>query len=166
MIIRKYRESDCRETAALFYDTVHSVNRRDYGRRQCAAWAPEKTDLTAWNERFLRHFSFVAEEDGKIVGFADIDAGGYLDRLFVHKDHQRRGIASALCRELEKAAPFVRIITHASVTARPFFEKRGYRVLEERQAERNGVMLTNYLMEKIPSAAAPERTSGHAPRNG
>ena len=101
MIVRKYKETDCRETAALFYETVHNVNRRDYSRRQCEAWAPEKRNLTAWNERFLRHFSFVAVEDGKIIGFGDIDDDGYLDRLFVHKDHQRREAASALCRELE-----------------------------------------------------------------
>lgn len=97
MIVRKYKETDCRETAALFYETVHNVNRRDYSRRQCEAWAPEKRNLTAWNERFLRHFSFVAVEDGKIIGFGDIDDDGYLDRLFVHKDHQRREAASALC---------------------------------------------------------------------
>ena len=81
MIVRKYKETDCRETAALFYETVHNVNRRDYSRRQCEAWAPEKRNLTAWNERFLRHFSFVAVEDGKIIGFGDIDDDGYLDRL-------------------------------------------------------------------------------------
>ena len=147
MIVRKYKETDCRETAALFYETVHNVNRRDYSRRQCEAW----------NERFLRHFSFVAVEDGKIIGFGDIDDDGYLDRLFVHKDHQRRGAASALCRELENAASFVRITTHASITARPFFEKRGYRVLKEQQAERDGVLLTNYLMEKVPTSPLSEK---------
>lgn len=157
MIVRKYKETDCRETAALFYETVHNVNRRDYSRRQCEAWAPEKRNLTAWNERFLRHFSFVAVEDGKIIGFGDIDDDGYLDRLFVHKDHQRREAASALCWELENAASFVRIPTHASITARPFFEKRGYRVLKEQQAERDGVLLTNYLMEKVPTSPLSEK---------
>ena len=74
-----------------------------------------------------------------------------------HKDHQRRGAASALCRELENAASFVRITTHASITARPFFEKRGYRVLKEQQAERDGVLLTNYLMEKVPTSPLSEK---------
>ena len=105
----------------------------------------------------MRHFSFVAVEDGKIIGFGDIDDDGYLDRLFVHKDHQRREAASALCRELENAASFVRIPTHASITARPFFEKRGYRVLKEQQAERDGVLLTNYLMEKVPTSPLSEK---------
>ena len=39
-------------------------------------------------------------------------------------------------------------ITHASITARPFFEKRGYQVLRAQQVERRGILLTNYIMEK------------------
>lgn len=41
-----------------------------------------------------------------------------------------------------------KIITHASITARPFFEKRGYRVVKEQQVNRQGILLINYVMEK------------------
>ena len=47
-----------------------------------------------------------------------------------------------------------RIVTHASITARPFFEKRGYRTLRERRVLRHGVPLTNYHMEKRRFPAA------------
>ena len=90
----------------------------------------------------------MAEENGEILGFGDMDETGYLDRLYVHKDHQREGVATALCNGLEqscKARPFV---THASITARGFFEKRGYRVLRRQQVLRRGVALTNFIMEK------------------
>ena len=40
------------------------------------------------------------------------------------------------------------ISTHASITAKPFFEKRGYRVIREQQVERQGVALTNFVMER------------------
>lgn len=43
------------------------------------------------------HFSLVAIEAGMIVGFGDIDSTGYVDRLYVHKDYQRKGIATAIC---------------------------------------------------------------------
>ena len=88
--------------------------------------------------------------DGEIVGFADLD-GRYLDRLYVHKEHQRQGVATALAQALEGQAAAqgqVRMTTHASITARPFFEKRGYRVVKEQQVERKGVLLTNFVMEK------------------
>ena len=40
------------------------------------------------------------------------------------------------------------VTTHASITARPFFEKRGYHVVKEQQVERRGVVLINYVMIK------------------
>lgn len=81
-------------------------------------------------------------------GFADMDADGYLDRLYVHKDYQGRGVAAALCDALEQAVQCEAYTTHASITARPFFEKRGYRVVRAQQVERQGLYLTNYVMEK------------------
>ena len=50
--------------------------------------------------------------------------------------------------ELEHAANKVTITTYASITAKSFFEKRGYKVIKEQHVERKGVLLTNYLMEK------------------
>ena len=40
--------------------------------------------------------------DGQIVCFGDMDETGYLDRLYVHKDYQCRGVASAICDALEQ----------------------------------------------------------------
>ena len=79
--------------------------------------------------------------------FGDIDKTGYLDRLFVYKDYQRKGVATAICDRLEKAVQ-KKVITHASITARPFFEKRGYKVTKEQQVERQGIVLANFAMEK------------------
>lgn len=49
MLIRKYQPTDCKYLTELFYQTVHSMNAKDYTQKQ-----------------------------------------------FVHKDYQRKGIASAL----------------------------------------------------------------------
>ena len=171
MFLRKYTASDCKELAELFYNTVHTVNSKDYMAEQLNAWATGKVDLKHWNQSLQEHYSIVAIENKNlalnvlngnslsgtisseiIVGFGDIDVeAGYLDRLYVHKDYQKRGIATALCDELERAARGT-ITTHASITARPFFEKRGYKVLKEQQVERHGVLLTNYVMEYHLSA--------------
>ena len=133
--------------AKLFYDTVHSVNAADYEPRQLVAWADGQVDLEAWDASFRAHRTLVAEEKGELIGFGDITADGYLDRLYVHRLHQRRGVATALCDRLEQLADGP-IVTHASITARPFFEKRGYRVVRRQQVERRGVLLTNFVMEK------------------
>lgn len=57
------------------------------------------------------------------------------------------GIAAALCEQLEAAVLAPKITTHASITAKGFFEKRGYQVAKEQQVERRGILLTNYKME-------------------
>lgn len=148
MQLRKYRPSDCEQMAELFYQTVHSVNAKDYTLEQLNAWATGKVDLRQWNDSFLKHRTIVAIENDRIVGFGDMDETGYLDRLYVHKDYQHRGIASAICDELESSAGEKTFITHASITARPFFEHRGYHVRKEQQVIRQGIALTNYVMEK------------------
>lgn len=147
MEIRKYQQSDCRELTELFYNTVHTVNVKDYTKEQLDVWATGEVDLEKWNQSLQEHYSIVAIENNVIVGFGDIDKTGYLDRLFVHANYQGRGIATAICNQLELAVE-ENIITHASVTARPFFEKRGYKVVKEQQAERQGTYLTNYVMIK------------------
>ena len=148
MQLRAYQPADCAEMAELFYQTVHCVNARDYTAEQLNVWATGKVDLQAWNRSFLVHKTIVAVEDGRIVGFGDIDDTGYLDRLYVHKDHQGQGIASALCDWREGFADGMRLTVHASSTAKPFFECRGYRVVRAQTVVLDGVPLTNYAMEK------------------
>lgn len=147
VIVRKYEPSDCRELSELFYNTVHTVNARDYRREQLSVWATGTVDLERWNKSFQDHYTFVAVDQGMITGFGDIDKTGYLDRLFVHKDYQRKGVATAICDKLEQMAQGD-VVTHASITARPFFEKRGYKVVKEQKVERQGITLTNFVMKK------------------
>lgn len=157
--IRPYRPDDCPELAELFYDTVHTVNRADYSNEQLNAWASGHVDINAWNRSFLSHKTVIAEIGSVIVGFGDIDisvecsicAKGYIDRLYVHRDYQRRGIGRAIISALEKYATenAVReITTYASLTAKPFFEAMGYTFVCRNEAERNGVTLDNCIMKK------------------
>lgn len=148
MQLREYEPADCEQMAELFYQTVHSVNAKDYTEEQLNVWATGKVDLHEWDKSFQEHRTIVAVEGDEIVGFGDIDRTGYLDRLFVHKDHQREGIASAICDELERLANGKLITTHASITAKPFFQHRGCRVVKKQTVIRYGIDLTNYVMEK------------------
>ncbi|GFH96553.1 putative N-acetyltransferase YafP [Lachnospiraceae bacterium] len=146
MIIRQYQPTDCKELAELFYNTIHTVNAKDYTKEQLDVWATGQVDLKKWNRSLQEHFSIVAVDD-VIVGFGDMDKTGYLDHLYVHPDYQGKGIATAICNQLESAVK-ENIVTHASITARTFFEKRGYKVVKEQQVERQGIFLTNFVMIK------------------
>lgn len=147
MLVREYKPADCKELSELFYNTVHAVNAKDYTKEQLDVWATGAIDLEKWNQSFTEHNTVVAVDGEIIIGFGDIDKTGYLDRLYIHKDYQGKGVATAICDKLEQASQG-KVITHASITARPFFEKRGYRVIKKQHVERQGIMLTNFVMEK------------------
>ena len=151
MEIREYRESDLEAIVRLFYDTVHNINIRDYSSAQIEVWTAG-IDMERWNSTLSEHLSLVALDGSVVIGFGDIDESAYLDRLYVHHMYQRQGVGAALCDRLESSAEGRPIRVHASITAKPFFEKRGYRVLKSQVIERKGVLIPNYIIELDASA--------------
>lgn len=148
--LREYNSNDLNQICYLFYNTVHSVCSNDYTQKQLNAWADGNINKELWDESLSDHYSIVAELEGEIVGFGDLD-DDYFDRLYVHKDYQGQGIATSILMKLEACAKknnFDSITTYASITAKPFFEKFGYKFVEENKVERNGEVLTNFLMKK------------------
>ena len=55
MQLREYQPSDCAQMAELFYQTVHSVNAKNYTKEQLDAWAIGEVDLQAWDKSFRAH---------------------------------------------------------------------------------------------------------------
>jgi len=102
--LRRYQSADLEEVMKLYRDTIHAVNKIDYTAIQITAWVLRNTDKIKWDRSLLENYSIVAVKSGMIVGFGDISAENYLDRLYVHKNFQRQGIASAICEQLEKRA--------------------------------------------------------------
>ena len=150
--LRLYRPQDLEGLIQLFYETVHEVNLGDYSPAEVDAWvpSPESVDRAAWGESLAAHYTVVAEREGQLLGFGDMDSTGYFDRLYVHRDFHGRGVATSIAHALEGFAHGLgaqRVTVHASRTARPFFERRGYRMLYAQQVERRGVLLENFAME-------------------
>lgn len=146
--IRPYRLSDLPQIERLVVDTIHAINRRDYTQEQAEVWADlAKKNLIA--RPLEKNHTYVAEINGQIVGFGEITSEGYLDRLYVHKDFQGRGIASKLLEVLESKVLHVREIeTDASITAKPFFLAKGYLVKEKQVKDIKGISLVNFRMYK------------------
>lgn len=151
--LRKFTPSDTADLLGLFYDTVHEVNRKDYSEEQCDAWAPSRSEgLGMWRERFASSKTVVAFTDKRIVGFGNLEKSrSGIDMLYVLKDFQGKGVASILLKKLEKKLRKRDVAVaslEASITARPFFEKRGYRVIHENRKMLNGQEFINFIMEK------------------
>lgn len=148
MILREYNKDDVYEMAELFYNTVHCINAADYTQQQIDAWADKNTDISKWHKIYSESYTIIAEEDNIITGFGNIYNNGYLDMLYVHKDHQGKKIASAICDKLESHYNVKNITVYSSLTAKTFFEKRGYIVYSNNTVKRNGIIIPNFIMKK------------------
>lgn len=150
--IRVASKTDVIELQSLFRNTVLEVNRRDYSQAEVEDWASCGDDLSKLEEKIKTHYFIVAVNPRlQIVGFSSITPQGYLHSMFVHKDFQGQGIATLLLKEIERYAVtngITRITSEVSMTARPFFEKKGYRVEVEQKRRANKLSLTNYWMAK------------------
>lgn len=152
MNIREYRPEYCEMIANLFYETIHSVNSKDYTEIQLNAWASRDFDLVKWNNRLSNNYSVIVEKNNIIIGFGDVDCKGYFDHLFTHKDYQGIGVATLISDSIENYTyqNGIHIITtDASITAKPFFEKRGYIVQKNQIVEKRGQLLKNFKMQKL-----------------
>jgi putative acetyltransferase len=150
-MVREYRRSDLEAVVSLFQRSVHEIASRDYSPRQISAWAPEFPDRQEWARRMKTGGVFVYERNDEIAGFARIDATGCLDLLYVHPEFQRQGVARALFDRVTSWAVsrgICHLHSEVSITARPFFESVGFRVVREQIVERQGLSLQNFRMEK------------------
>lgn len=148
-IIRRYDAADLDAVIGVFLRSVREVASRDYHAEQIAAWA--RADRDVWSRRRLDRPTWVGLLDDVIAGFIDLESSGHLDMLFVDPASQRRGVASALLDTAENAARgqgLAVLDTDASITARPFFAKRGFQVVRSQDVPLRGQRLTNFRMEK------------------
>lgn len=149
--IRQATSDDLEEILQLFKETIEVVNAKDYSPEQITVWKNGASKRERWLKKISEQCFLLAEIDNELVGFGSITPGGYLDFMYVSKNHQRIGIAQKIYSELESFAKENRvqqIVSEVSVTARPFFQKQGFEVLHEQEVNIEGISLTNYKMNK------------------
>ena len=151
--IRSLDEKDILQMKDLFRTTVLNVNARDYTEEEVKDWASCGDSETRWRELLAgNQYVGVFNECNVLVGFSSMNKDGYLNSMFVHKDFQHRGIATQLLSEVEQVAEQyeVRYITcEVSLTARTFFEKKGYEIVKIQKYKANRLELTNFVMRKV-----------------
>lgn len=149
--VRLFERADANAIAQLFHDTVRVINRRDYSEAQVKAWAPDDIFFRDWAEACSSRITYVTEADGKIVGFGELEPNGHIDCFYCHKDYQGRGVGRLLFQAIAAQAQVLqlpRLFTEASITAKPFFERMGFVVVEEQSVTVRGETFVNYRMEK------------------
>lgn len=147
---RPYRNDDRDATIAIFLSAIRQVASRDYTPEQIAVWA-RVDDPDAWQGARNSRPTWIAELDGKPVGFTDLLADGLIDMMFVAPEAAGRGVAAKLLQTVEasaRAAGIDRLWTEASLTAEGFFVHHGFTIVRRQIVEKRGQQLRNAVMEK------------------
>jgi len=154
-MIRAYNDDDLEGAVTCFGESVREIGARYYAPEQIAAWAPDSPDMEGWANRLRTGAVFVFDANGAIAGFVRVEDNGFVDLLYVHPTHERRGVG----RELLAAAcswavshGAHRLHSEVSAAARPLFEAMGFRVESEQCVERRGVRFLNFRMSRDADA--------------
>lgn len=149
--VRRWIPADTQELAELFRRSVREVASRDYRPAQIEAWAAAPGDSAAWDERMRARIVFVAEAAGRLMGFIQFEPPDHIDMTYVHPEHQRMGVASALLAALEtevRSRGAAMLNVEASITSRPFFLARGFEVVTPQIVRTRSEEFLNYRMRK------------------
>ena len=151
--LRKAEAGDLPELHSVFEQSVRNSCKKDYTPEQIEAWV-QRASPERWQELFTSGLQFIVAEETKsfrITGFTSFNSQGYLHSMFILPQFCGKGIATLL---LDFAEEFARnnhipnLFSEVSITARPFFEKRGFIVEQEQLVKVNNVEMDNFRMRK------------------
>jgi putative acetyltransferase len=154
--VRQAINSDIGRITQLFFDTIQNINIKDYSQEEVDDWSSWKVDIDKWLEKMQEQYFVVAKIKNKIVGFSSLAQDGYLDFMFVDKDTQGQGVASALLSEIERKAIEQNndmIYSDISLTAKGFFERKGFIVERQQLKKSKQKELINFRMKKMNNNA-------------
>ncbi len=151
MHIRKLLDDEFEEVINLIYETVHHACKDDYTERELFAWAPDNFDRIKFQKALDGCYNTVMVDKNGIVGFLSMEKDGYLNRLYTHKEHIGKGIATALLENAQNWAKrngITEIRLDSSKTAEIFYLKSGFTECGVSVLAHNGVIFKNKTMHK------------------
>lgn len=150
--VRRARESDADAIWRVHTDSIRALCAGRYRPDEIAAWV-EFRSPASYREAMSSHALFVAEWQGEIVGFGQLDPRrGEVEACYVAPEAVGGGIGSALLAAMEEEARGKgrrRVRLNSTLNAEPFYARRGYRWLgRARHRIREDVELDCVRMEK------------------
>lgn len=130
-VIRRAAAADAEALSALIERTVVASNAPDYEAAAIELLMKFATPAGVV-ERMAGRDCFVAVEAGQVVGTISL-GGDRLHQMFVAPERQKGGLGRRLVEYLEghaRAVGIGELRLHSSLTARGFYERLGYRMIE------------------------------------
>lgn len=157
MIIREMRASDAKSIRAIAKDAwraTYSSFIPEEIQNQVLEEAYSESEMT---NRFQNFSNLVAEENGQILGYAFLtdkksDKQLFLESLYIHPSFQGRGIGRRLLHKGISMFPKATAVSLTVYKGNPnltFYEKEGFKVMNENRGDFFGHPVTFILMEKV-----------------
>lgn len=163
VLIREFSQGDAAAVALTFFRSVRESGLRHYSEQQVQAWAPDLPEPSEICKRMENgRVCLVAEQNGRIVGYGDLEANGHIDHLYCLPEACGQGVASELLKHLTSIAAsrcLPRLFVEASAAAHGLFKRHGFRTGGRRDFEIRGVPICNYAMEKALYPVSPARAT-------
>ena len=144
MNIRKFKEGDEALLRDVFYSSVHRNTGKFYTESQQNAWAPGDWD-DEWIRRMNKIRPYILEDQGEILGYADLQEDGYIDHFFIRGDSAGKGYDQLL---MDKILSDAKERNLRELSAETFFLKNGFVILKRKSVRLRGEILQNALMKK------------------
>jgi len=148
--ITRLQESEYPIASEIVARSVRTMWPAHYDREVIEAVAQQNTPEHI-RERGVKQEDYLARRDGVPVGYVAIKRNE-MGHLFVHPDAARQGVGAAMVafgERLLRSRGHRSVIAYASLNAMEFYEKQGYRRVEEIEFElRPNVRLRSVLVRK------------------
>ena len=148
--------------------SVRALARGHDSRRHIDAWAGY-AEAPAFIDFVLKPLIVLATVDRHPIGFCGVEPTGHIASLYVHPDHARRGIGTALLREaLDRCATPTRghWFAEASLLSRPVFDRVGFAQAGVEQSDRAGIRFERFLMRREWASRRFDDARGQVLTNG
>lgn len=149
--IRRYQPHDAAGLSVVLKQSVEGLGPLDYSLDQVAAWAARLPDAARMAQRCAdgRAVWVASDDDGRLLGFTDLESDGHIDMLYVAPVAKGQGVAAALSDRLmvhARAAGYARLSVEASEAARRFYSRLGFATLLRREIDLGGTSIHNWAM--------------------
>lgn len=142
---------DLPEILDLFETAIKQSCSNDYTPAQIEAWVTSRQIPGRWQTKVENQHFLLARSGQELVGFTSLEDDNYVDVMYVHPNYKGKGVATELLHQLESLAyerGVSKLKSDVSITARPFFEKMGFKVIRKNDNEVRGEVLVNFRMVK------------------
>ena len=150
-LIRTYKAGDEIAIARIFKDSILKLAAKDYALKQLAAWASiGARDDQYWRSRCEDKHPYVYEQDGCVIGFFELDTTGRIDAAYVNPSNAKQGVMSDLIEEAMRYAlqnGIKRMYAEVPISAVPFFELHGFKIMRDSEVVFGDVSLKTYSMQ-------------------